>query len=593
MKRRIGLLAALILLFTLSTSAVFAIPSDGEYDVEVRLLQAYKDDLSMGNKALNQRAKLIVEKGSARLQIVLEALDFMDFTGYLGTLTIAGRQVNVIERYDVYDEYNDPASGIDALMKGIAYPRVLEFPIDLNEKYIDCVVYVPIMAEMAAGEQKARIEVIYPEGLKTERVEPRQSETAVSTTAPAQTTAVETATESEAADATVAYYNVPVALWHVYEDKPSMGDAAMKNMANLVVEGTDMSLYVGADKMDVMNLTTSLVGVYYDDGEKFIKAKDYAYDLKIEGQDGVRPMVFMIPLASKAQYLNVLVDPKVEPMGDDPIGARIKIDFNRAEQIDRAEAELFTLAESGRAKPLFDPESPVTRTDKGIVLKAESGTFTEDFNFYANAIRGEALTKLKKDYQSLPQLASISAYKVAALGDLQEIPHQVEGSLNDLRRVYSPKGAFSLGLPLSSSDAGKTISLYALDSSAEPVEYSIVDDMIWFSYDKFVPFAVVAEKGVNNELTGTALSRKDDAASVKSRNVQSAAAAQAQIQINSAQKAVERPALIMLSLLTILVVLGAAVYFSRKYLKIVFAELDYANDIRREKIKREQEGKDD
>ncbi len=615
MKKCTVFLTALTVLLALVVSGAFASPVDGEYDVEVRLLQAYKDDLSMGNNAFNPRAKLIISEGEARLRIVLESLEFMDFTGYLGTLSVEGKPASVIETYDVYDEYNHPESGVDAVMKGVAYPRVIEFPIDLNKGRFDCVVYVPVMGEMAAGEQKARIEVTYPEGFATEQEASAQVETTVAATSEASTTemsttetptteseavvatdatsAVENATEEANSQSEVSYFHVPVALWHGFEDKPSMGDAAMKGMADLVVEGDDMMLYIGSEQMTVMNLTTSLVGLYYDDGEKYVKAKDYAYDMKIEGETSMRPLVFAIPVKSRAQYLNVMVDPKVEPMGDDPISARIKIDFDSAEQIDKSQATLIALAESGHKKAPFDSNASIERTDKGITIKAEPGTFTEDFNFYANAIRGEALTQLKKEYDSLPELASISAYKVAALGDLPEIPYKVEGSINDLRKAYLPQGEFSLSIPLSSSDKGKAITLYALEDTAKSINYQIADDKLWFSYDKFVPFAVVAENAEAAEGAVATTTSSDNVQGEKDVNAAVATSASPQIQINGAQKSVERPALIMLSLLVIFVILGIAVYFSYKYLKIVLAELDYANEIRREKMIKEREGKND
>ncbi len=626
----------LALVFLAVFQLISADAKDGQYDVKVRLLKAYEDKASMGDPALKRNAKLYVNNGQGRLRIEFKPLDFMNFTGYLGSLKVANQTVKIIENYTIYDEYNHPENGVDSVMKGVPYPKVLEFPIDISKKIINCTVYVPVMAEMDAGTQKARIEVIYPESFKsssnqtttqsttaaemttlettatvvttvTEVTAAPETTVAEVTAAPettvaevttvpettvaemmtvSETTAVEATTETTESAETAneaTYYNLPIALWNANEDKPSMGDNAIDHMANLVVNGNQMELYLGAEKMSLMNLTTSLVDLYYDDGEKFLRAAAYDYSIKIDDIHLPRPSVFSLPLEDKVQFLDVMVDPKVEPMGEEPIKARLKLDFANAQQIDKQQASLVKLSQSGVAKPVFDKSVAVLRSDKGITIQAEAGTFTSDFNFYADALRGEALTEMEKKYaDQLPNLATVEVYTVSALGDLNEIPYTVDASINDLREAYLPQGDFQLTLPINSNYKGKDFKLYALEDNLIPLDYQQNADDIVFSYNKFVSFAIVADNTGEAAQAVVPLTTVQTAVNSQASTAHSATE---QIVINRSQTT-ERPALIILAFVIILIVLIGGVYFSIKYYKMILAELEYSAELKKEKLQR-------
>ncbi len=608
------ILCSLLLLLSFNFQVVLADVADGQYNVTVRLLKAYDDAVSMGGSALKSQAKLYVKNGNGRLRIEFQSLDFMDFTGYLGSLTVAGQSVKVIKNFDVYDDYNHPDTGIDSKMKGKLYPKVLEFPVDLSTNIINCSVYVPVMGEMGAGQQKARIEITYPEALINQQSEVASEQATAELTTIAETTIAATSTEPETkmlettvpettatkttiSETTIAdkqttaetiYYNVPVALWNANEDKSSMGDNAIEHNANLVVTGDTMQLYLGAAEMSMMNFKTSLVDLYYDDGTQYARADRYDFSLKIDDFHKLRPRIFVVPLAKKEKFLNVMVDPKVEPMGEEPIKARLKLDFNNAVQIDRSQAKWLTASQTGAAMPDYNDSEVITRADKGVMLQFSGKTFANDFNFYADELHGEALTKTEDKYaEQLPDVIWLNIYDVRALADLEAIPYQVDSAINDLRKVYPPQGDFQLTLPIDVNEQTKAIKLYALEEQAKPLDFVENENGITFSYDKFVPFALVAEKSVTvNEQVAQAVPPKSE---LSLQAVETIAPIN-QVSTNRGQ-VVENPAIIMLALLVILSILGFGIYFTVKYYKVVLAELAYAEELsqdKRDRLNREE-----
>ncbi len=151
--------------FIASLSTVNADENIAEYKVNVRLLKAYEDVESMGNKAVVPNATLYVDGDSARLRISLLPLEMDGFKGFLGYFHANGVLANVVSTFPDIDEYNDPETGTDESLKGKLYPKTIEFPVNLKENIVPCTVYVPVMAELGAGSQDARLEVRYPDNL--------------------------------------------------------------------------------------------------------------------------------------------------------------------------------------------------------------------------------------------------------------------------------------------------------------------------------------------------------------------------------------------------------------------------------------------
>lgn len=392
------------------------------------------------------------------------------------------------------------------------------------------------------------------------------------------------------ADTQTRYYRLPIALWHAYEDKASMGNAAIYEMANLVESDDKMTLYIGSDKLTVMDLTTSLVNLYYDNGSCYKKAKGYSYDLIIDQIQMPRARVFSMPIIDKASFLNVMVDPKVEPMGDDPIKARIKLDFAKAELIDKREAELVLIAERGPSAPLYDKDSAVQRCDKGMVLSAPAGAFSEPFTFYANEVRGEALTTLRNQYpNAISPLASVRVYRLEALGPIDEIAYDAQLPINASRIAYQPQKDFKIDIPLPEKD--KQYQLYAMTDRLVKIDHTVEDNLITFGYHQFVPFALIANNDTSQVQPTSAVEQSSDKTSTS--NPMTAASGliddDAAVFSKDNSQNIIAPApkenlfVIVFSLVVILLILSVSIYFCVRFYRAIVVELKYAADLKRDR----------
>lgn len=150
---------------------------DGIYTIPSVLKHANNRQDSMGNAALKKPSHLTVIDGKGTLTLDFVSLSIALGTGYLGQfyyLTYdqegyppAGTEVfspTVTAYYEgVYDTYNNPVNGIDALMKGKLYPKSMTMPVTLGDSEIWVQVYVPIMEGISAGagKQFARLQLNY------------------------------------------------------------------------------------------------------------------------------------------------------------------------------------------------------------------------------------------------------------------------------------------------------------------------------------------------------------------------------------------------------------------------------------------------
>lgn len=146
-------------------------------------------------------------------------------------------------------------------------------------------------------------------------------------------------------------YKVDIDLWHAYEDKPSMGNPGIDGVANIFVKDEKMQIYIGVKKISFANITTSVSRFFYaDDESKVYKlASTYVFEIKIEEEEQLRPRVFSFPLENKSEFFDVLIDPKVEQMGNDPIKARLKVDWSKLERITDNDS-LYSLATNDKSE---------------------------------------------------------------------------------------------------------------------------------------------------------------------------------------------------------------------------------------------------
>lgn len=141
-----------------------------EYNIPVTM-QKYDnpDDKSMGNAALEQMGKVVVdESGNASLQLSFDSLTYLGQQGYLGWLNLVTKTgttpATVIEEYtDLYDSFNNSTlDTYDENLKSQWYPKTISIPVDaeyddsgkligVKEDIITVQVYVPVMESITAG----------------------------------------------------------------------------------------------------------------------------------------------------------------------------------------------------------------------------------------------------------------------------------------------------------------------------------------------------------------------------------------------------------------------------------------------------------
>lgn len=255
------------------------------------------------------------------------------------------------------------------------------------------------------------------------------------------------------------YYEIPVKLWHSIEDKESMGNKALIQRAEIEVKNKEANLYIGSDKMEYMSITASLVNIYFqkEDGI-YHRAEAGCYDLEVPNEKDKRPEVFKTSLINMDGITKVYLDPKVEPMGDEPIRARIKLDFDKIKKINESEASLIKKFKEGPKKPDFNSKEAGQVENKNLIVSYEPDTFEEDFYFYGNKLFGKEAENYTKDFDKLDQ---VNVFKVEFLGQLDEIRGD-EKSIQAGRKKIEPKKDFDLQLPLLKFTKDDKLSLYEI-----------------------------------------------------------------------------------------------------------------------------------
>ena len=123
------------------------------------------------------------------------------------------------------------------------------------------------------------------------------------------------------------YYEVKVRLWHASMNKASMGDPALNKTAYVHIDDGDITMRLVTKKMTTSGITTHLYDYYYyEDG-------DYEEAELISSENS--KWIFEFPLPNDNDtYYKCKVDPRVDVMGDDPVKARLKVDWDSLDEVD-------------------------------------------------------------------------------------------------------------------------------------------------------------------------------------------------------------------------------------------------------------------
>ncbi|MGO1581276.1 MAG: hypothetical protein ACTHWZ_07705 [Peptoniphilaceae bacterium] len=423
-------------------------------EIEVNLWKKYEDSISMGDKALEHKARLLKSKEGYILRLKFLPLELNGQKGYLGGLEIKNKDVKVVSEYDVIDEFNHPQKGKDKKLKGKKYPKELEFVVDPKEEFIDACVYVPIMEELGSGNQEVRIKlnIDSKDYLKKENnIKKEKNE------------------DFSPINLEEGKYKVDLKLFHWTEDKESMGNKALNRFGLLSIEKDNSFLYIETDKLEVQNINSSLVDLYYLDGDKYYKAEKGDYSLEIPNDPIKRPKIFKIPIKFKIDELNIMVDPKVSVMGDDPLKARLMINWDKVEKVNTGENDLENRFKIDRDYKVQDKGS---KLDKGIFINYEAGTFDKEFDFYANKLSGKDIEEFKNLFSPL---STVEFYSIEFFEPLNEILVN-EKNIKEKRKAIEAEKELEIEIPINSIKFEDKPKIYKLNKSkAEEIDYITKD----------------------------------------------------------------------------------------------------------------------
>lgn len=485
----LALITSLLASFVPDVSA--ATPPDGIYKVKLSLMKRYDEEKSMGDGAFVPTGFITVSGGKAKLRIKMIPLTAFNFRGYLSELLVKDQPVNVLSRYDEYDVYNNPTNGKDAKFKGVKYPKEMEFDLEWGEKDIFVQVYVPVMGELASGDQKARLRIDWPSNPESAKVSSINFDsTSVDDTAGNTNDTASNAYQSkdtrnlpalekgENISLEPGIYKLDVSLYHEREDKASMGNNAMVHDAELISKDGKYTFLLGSTTMEVSNIVASLVSLQIrDDNAYYHFAEPHAFDLSIPGEQDKRPEVFSFDLVRKDPMIYVKVDPKVKPMGEVPVGARLKIDWLGIKKIEESESVLYKKMKNGTPRKKFDPKEKIHKIlPEGFELVAQPGAFKENIVFKVNPVTGGA--SFQKVTQKFGRGTAMKIYEF-----------KIE---NDYGIPTKPSKSITIKAKLSSNIVKPKV--YRLTDMAE-MNTSVSGEYTSFTTDTYGEFAFVASNG--------------------------------------------------------------------------------------------------
>lgn len=318
------------------------------------------------------------------------------------------------------------------------------------------------------------------------------------------------------------FYKIPIKLWHSIEEKESMGNKALNQTAEIEVKNKEGYLYIGSGKMEYMKLIASLVNLYVqkEDGI-FYPADRGSFTMEIPDEEEKRPSVFKTSLLNKNEMTYVYVDPKVEPMGDAPIKARLKLDFSKLEKINYEDAKLIKEFEEGPKKKEFNPKEKAVLQNKGIWVYADPDTFDKEYTFYGNKLSGKAAEEVSSKFTPLDQVA---VYNIEFLGPVDKVldKEDVQGK----REKIKPKKDFEIKLPLFKFSKDDNLRVYDFTEGKKEVNFEIDGEHVKFRGKNPGNYALVKVAENKTKVTNS-IDNKTQGPKIKTTNSQKISRAKA------------------------------------------------------------------
>lgn len=280
---------------------------DGKYTVNVDLYHSTDNKPSMASGIIEKKAEIVVKDGVAKLYLHFMEMNMMGVKARLVNFkafkaeSFSGEEVTTEIIKTIKYTYTQ-TGGVETTIDS---PTEIAVELPHRNEFV----YAEMTNTFMPGTQNARVKIDWNSLEKTETPEPE---------IPQNILGLE---DGE--------YKLPINMWNATEDKPSMASSAILENAKVIVEGKSAKMIVYTKEMKMGNIVASLqtLKVKGTSGN-YIEAQVVAKD------DKGNPTAFQFEIPQKSEFLDVLVNPKVEMMGNKDIPARIKADYKMIEKVE-------------------------------------------------------------------------------------------------------------------------------------------------------------------------------------------------------------------------------------------------------------------
>ena len=312
---------------------------NGVYSIPVSFLMVDKDEVSKANATLEPKGILEVKDDVAKVYLTLKEMNFAGMNSSISKMW-----------YYTNYETGDKSEVTVEKMDDNSLPKVVSFEVPLDKNCI----YVS--TEVNLGHDSAidmRLKLDYDN-------------------------ISEYSDEKTYEDGT---YKVNVKFLNASKDEASMANDALEEIAKIVIKNGVAKIYISTKPITMGTITASLQTLEYEnlDGT-------YSYaDITSRSSDG-NPTGFTFTLPSYEETLNIKVNPMVTFMGNQPIAARLNVDYSTIEKVSD-DFQLPTVNQVVKGETLGNDEVVTNNTNKVVGNTTAASQKTGDYtNVMAVAI---------------------------------------------------------------------------------------------------------------------------------------------------------------------------------------------------------------
>ncbi len=346
--------------------SVSDLSKDGTYYVNVDLYNASANRPSMASPSIIKRAKIVVEDGNAVM--------------YLGTssMTVGNIVASLQELYigSINGGYkSNPALVVQT--DGNGNPTLWKFSIPKNVTFVDVVVN-PHVDAMGNTDIPARLMIDY----STLEYDSESTEQ-MGGVAFSQSKKDKDKDKKDKKALKLeknGTYEVNVDLYHAIADKPSMASPSIIKTAKIVYENGIAIMYLGTMPMKVGEIEASLLELYIGDINGNYQSTPASI---VEKDANGNPILWKFEIPANVQFVDVVVNPHVDAMGNTDIPARLMIDYSTLKYISDSTSQLdgVSFAKIGKKdekKVDKKVDTNTTDTKQGTTDKAGNADKTND-----------------------------------------------------------------------------------------------------------------------------------------------------------------------------------------------------------------------